>query len=64
MLTYVFTKDKNEGADEAAKMYRRNLVMFSNLNKIQINKNDRIVLLMGGTHTAFFMDFFKKEPKI
>lgn len=63
MLTYVFTKDKNEGADEAAKMYHRNLVMFSNLNKIQINKNDRIVLLMGGTHTAFFMDFLKRSPK-
>ncbi len=63
MLTYVSTKDKNEGADEAAKMYHRNLVMFSNFNKIQINKNDRIVLLMGGTHTAFFMDFLKRSPK-
>ncbi|WP_312902527.1 DUF5694 domain-containing protein [Chryseobacterium taichungense] len=63
MLTYVSTKDGNEGADEAAKMYHRNLVMFSNFNKISINKNDRIILLMGGTHTAFFMDFLKRSPK-
>lgn len=63
MLTYVSTKDGNEGADEAAKMYHRNLVMFSNFNKISVSKNDRIVLLMGGTHTAFFMDFLKRSPK-
>lgn len=63
MLTYVSTKDGNEGADEAAKMYHRNLVMFSNFNKISTDKNDRIVLLMGGTHTAFFMDFLKRSPK-
>lgn len=63
LLTYISTKDRNEGADEAAKMYHRNLVMFSNFNKININKNDRIVLLMGGTHTAFFMDFLKRSPK-
>lgn len=63
MLTYVSTKEHHEGADEAAKMYHRNLVMFSNFNKIKINKNDRILLLMGGTHTAFFRDFLIRSPK-
>ncbi|MCW3169289.1 DUF5694 domain-containing protein [Chryseobacterium sp. 09-1422] len=63
MLTYVSTKGKSEGADEAAKFYHRNLVMFSNLNQIPIDKNDRIFILMGGAHTAFFMDFLKRSPK-
>lgn len=63
MLTYVSTKGKSEGADEAAKFYHRNLVMFSNLNQIQVAKDDRIFILMGGTHTAFFNDFLNRSPK-
>ncbi|MGC4041379.1 MAG: DUF5694 domain-containing protein [Flavobacterium sp.] len=63
LLTYISSKNKSEGADEAGKFYHRNLVMFSNLNQIPINKSDRILILMGGTHTAFFMDFLKRSPK-
>jgi len=63
LLTYISSKGKSEGANEAAKFYHRNLVMFSNLNQIQVNKNDRILILMGGTHTAFFNDFLKRSPK-
>ncbi len=63
ILTYISSKGKSEGADEAAKFYHRNLVMFSNLNQIQVDKNDRIFILMGGTHTAFFMDFLRRSPK-
>ncbi len=28
-----------------------------------MTKDDRIFILMGGTHTAFFMDFLKRSPK-
>lgn len=63
ILTYISTKGKSQGADEAAKFYHRNLVMFSNLNQIPTDKNDRIFILMGGTHTAFFNDFIKRSPK-
>ena len=63
MLTYISSKGNAEGADEAAKFYHRNLVMFSNLNQIPLDKNDRIFILMGGTHTAFFNDFLKRSPK-
>ncbi|WP_144281447.1 DUF5694 domain-containing protein [Chryseobacterium echinoideorum] len=63
ILTYVSTRGKSEGADEASKFYHRNLVMFSNLNQIPVDKNDRIFILMGGTHTAFFNDFLKRSPK-
>ncbi|MHA3788151.1 DUF5694 domain-containing protein [Flavobacterium hauense] len=63
LLTYISSKGKSEGADEAAKFYHRNLVMFSNLNQIPVGKNDRILILMGGTHTAFFNDFLRRSPK-
>ena len=63
MLTYISSKGKSEGADEAGKFYHRNLVMFSNLNQIPLDKNDRIFILMGGTHTAFLNDFLRRSPK-
>lgn len=62
-LTHVATQKNHEGADEAAKFYHRNLVIFSNLNQIPLQKGDRIFILMGGTHTAFLNDFLKRSPK-
>lgn len=63
LLTYISSKGNAEGADEAAKFYHRNLVMFSNLNQIPVDKNDRIFILMGAGHTAFLW-IFEKEPEI
>lgn len=63
LLTYAATKGNAEGAQEAAKFYHRNLVMFSNLNQIPLTKNDRVFILMGAGHTAFFTDFFRRSPK-
>ena len=63
LLLYNSSKNNSEGADEAGKFYHRNLVMFSNLNQIPVGKQDKIFILMGGTHTAFFMDFLKRSPK-
>lgn len=63
MLTHISTKGNAEGADEAAKFYHRNLVMYSNLNQIEMDKEDRVFILMGGTHTAFFDMWLKRSPK-
>lgn len=63
MLTHVSTKNNAEGADEAAKFYHRNLVMYSNLNQIEVTGEDRIFILMGGTHTAFFRMWLERSPK-
>ncbi len=63
LLTYVSTEGNAEGADQAAKFYHRNLVMFSNLNQLPLTKDDRVFILMGATHTAFFNDFFRRSPK-
>ena len=37
--------------------------MFTNLNKIPMTKSDRILIILGGTHTAFFDHFLKNNPK-
>lgn len=63
ILTYVSTKGNFEGADEAAKYYHRNIRMYSNLNQIELKADDRVFILMGASHTAFFNDFMKRSPK-
>lgn len=63
MLTHISSPGKSEGADEAAKFYHRNLVMYSNLNQIPLTKDDRVFILMGGTHTAFFNTWLERSPK-
>ncbi|WP_299683323.1 DUF5694 domain-containing protein [uncultured Tenacibaculum sp.] len=63
MLTHAGTKNGFEGADEAAKYYQRNLRMYSNLNRIKLTKEDRVFILMGASHTAFFRDFISRSPK-
>ena len=63
MLTHAGTEEGFEGADEAAKYYQRNLRMYSNLNRIELNENDRVFILMGASHTAFFREFIRRSPK-
>lgn len=63
MLTHAGTDGNFEGADEAARYYQRNLRMYSNLNRISLDKNDRVFILMGASHTAFFRDFISRSPK-
>lgn len=63
MLTHISSVGDSEGADEAAKFYHRNLVMYSNLNQIGLSKEDRVFILMGGTHTAFFKPWLERSPK-
>lgn len=63
MLTTVSFRKYPVGAEQAAKYYHRNLAMFSNMNNVPITKDDRIFVLMGATHTAFFKDFLRRSPK-
>ncbi len=63
ILTFAGTESGYEGADEAAKYYQRNLRIYSNLNRIRATKEDRIIILYGGSHTAFLNQFMKRSPK-
>lgn len=63
LLTTVSVNGYSLGTEQATKYYNRNLMMFANLNNIPITKDDRIFILMGASHTAFFTDFLRRSPK-
>ena len=62
-LLYVGIDDGFEGADNAAIFYHRNMKIYSNLNRIKMDKNDRVFILMGAAHTAFLREFMGRSPK-
>lgn len=62
-LLYVGVDDGFEGAENVAIFYHRNMKIFSNLNRIKMNKDDRVFILMGAAHTAFLREFFRRSPK-
>ena len=63
ILTHAGTDNGFEGADEAAKFYQRNLRMYTNLNRIKLNKDDRVFIILGSGHIAFFNQFMSRSPK-
>ncbi|MEM7518599.1 MAG: DUF5694 domain-containing protein, partial [Planctomycetota bacterium] len=63
MLAFVGTEGGYEGADEAAKYYQRNLRIYSNLNRIPMTTEDRVLILSGGSHTAFLGEFMSRSTK-
>ena len=63
ILTYVGSENGFEGADEATKLYQRNLRMFSNINRIPMKSTDRVFILSGGLHAAFIASLMKRSPK-
>lgn len=62
-LFYVGIDDNFVGADQAALFYHRNMKIYSNLNRIKMNKNDRVLILMGSAHTAMLREFMQRSPK-
>ncbi len=63
IMTHISTENNYEGADVATKYYQRNLRMYSNLNKIPLNQDDRVFILLGTSHSAFFRDYINRSPK-
>ncbi len=37
--------------------------IYSNLNRIKLTKDDRVLILMGAAHTAMLREFIKRSPK-
>lgn len=62
-LFYVGVGNEFNGADQAAIFYQRNMRIYSNLNRIKMNKNDRVLIIMGAAHTAMLREFIKRSPK-
>tara|TARA_R110002126_G_scaffold258905_1_gene401896 strand:+ start:10137 stop:11108 length:972 start_codon:yes stop_codon:yes gene_type:complete len=62
-LFYVGIGDGFEGAEQAAQFYLRNMKIYTNLNRIPMNKDDRVLILMGSAHTAMLREFIGRSPK-
>ncbi|GAA0786818.1 MULTISPECIES: DUF5694 domain-containing protein [Pseudomonadati] len=62
-LFYVGIDDGFEGAEQAAQFYLRNMKIYSNLNRIKMTPNDRVLILMGSAHTAMLREFIRRSPK-
>ncbi len=63
LMTYVNTDGNFEGADTAADFYKRNLRIFANFNRLDITQEDRVLVLYGAAHVAFFHDFMNRSHK-
>ena len=63
LFLHVNTEGNFEGADVAADFYKRNLRIFANINRLDIKPEDRVLVLNGATHVAFFHEFMKSSPK-
>ncbi len=62
-LFYVGIGDGFEGAEQAAQFYLRNIKIYTNLNRIPMTTNDRVLILMGSAHTAMLREFIGRSPK-
>ena len=62
IMTLVNTTGKYEGADMAAAYYQRNLRIFANLNRLQLQPDDRLFILMGASHIAFLKMLINRSP--
>ncbi|MGO4921541.1 DUF5694 domain-containing protein [Maribacter spongiicola] len=62
-LFYVGIDDNFVGADQAALFYQRNMRIFSNLNRIKMTVDDRVLIIMGSAHTAMLREFISRSPK-
>jgi hypothetical protein len=57
------TKENYEGAKVISNFYERNLRMYSNLNDLELSKDDRVFILAGATHTAYLDIFIENSNK-
>lgn len=54
--------DDFTGPSLVANWYKRNLYMYSLIQKITESKDDKIMVLVGGGHAAMFREFIKYDP--
>lgn len=62
-LATMHSENNFEGADIIADFYKRNLRMYANFCDIPLQKNDRVLIILGATHTAYFDIFLENNPK-
>lgn len=63
-LATMHTKDSLEGVEIISNFYKRNLGIYSNYADIPKDNNDRILIILGGAHSAYLDLFLKNNPDV
>ncbi len=63
LLTKAGDKDNFIGADVATQWYRRNINMFSLIQKSITEKDQKIMILLGASHIAVLEKLFELNPE-
>ena len=63
-LSTIHTDNNLEGVEIIADFYKRNLGIYSNLMDVPSDKNDRILIILGGAHSAYLDLFLENNPDI
>lgn len=60
-LSTMHTEEKFEGVEIVSEFYKRNLAIYSNFHDIAKTETDRVLILLGGTHSAFLDVFLNND---
>ncbi|WP_026915925.1 DUF5694 domain-containing protein [Christiangramia portivictoriae] len=63
-LSTMHTEDSLEGVEIVADFYKRNLGIYSHFADIPKDPKDRILILLGGAHSAYLDLFLEHNPNI
>ena len=62
-LATMHTPGNYEGSEIIARFYDRNLRLYTNLVEVPATAQDRILVILGGTHTAYLDIFLRNNPR-
>jgi hypothetical protein len=60
-LSTMHSKENWEGVEIVSEFYKRNLAIYSNFYEIPKKETDRVLIILGGTHSAFLDVFLKND---
>ena len=60
-LATMHSEENLEGVEIVSEFYKRNLAIYSNFYEVPKDKSDRILIILGGTHSAFLDIFLKND---
>ena len=61
-LALMHTPGNYEGAEIISDFYKRNLMIYSNFYDVPKTRDDRILIILGGTHSAYLDLFLRDHP--
>lgn len=60
-LSTMHSEENLEGVEIISEFYKRNLAIYSNFYEVPKKKTDRVLIILGGAHSAFLDVFLKND---